>query len=145
MDGKSRQVEGRGRAARGSGQEGAGERTAEGSGGDRRVGGGVEQTSEAREGEGACQHLTGNQPPAAEIADPRKVKRESAAVVPPSRLQHPWQSRTDEAIICFEKGRSAVPGIPFHHSRLASAYVRSRGDWKNRRGPSDGVLPIRLK
>jgi tetratricopeptide (TPR) repeat protein len=29
---------------------------------------------------------------------------------------HLLQSRTDEAIICFEKGRTAVPGIPFHHA-----------------------------
>jgi hypothetical protein len=29
----------------------------------------------------------------------------------------------DEAIVWFEKGRSALPGIPFHHSRLASAYA----------------------
>ena len=42
---------------------------------------------------------------------------------------HLLQSRTDEAIICFEKGRSAVPGIPFHHSRLASAYAL-RGETK---------------
>jgi tetratricopeptide (TPR) repeat protein len=42
---------------------------------------------------------------------------------------HLLRSRTDEAIICFEKGRSALPGIPFHHSRLASAYAL-RGETK---------------
>jgi tetratricopeptide (TPR) repeat protein len=36
---------------------------------------------------------------------------------------HLLQSRTDEAIVWFEKGRSALPGAPFHHSRLASAYA----------------------
>jgi hypothetical protein len=33
------------------------------------------------------------------------------------------QSRTSEAIVWFEKGHSALPGIPFHHSRLASAFA----------------------
>jgi hypothetical protein len=33
------------------------------------------------------------------------------------------QSRTDEAIVWFEKGRSAMPTVPFHHSWLASAYA----------------------
>jgi tetratricopeptide (TPR) repeat protein len=36
---------------------------------------------------------------------------------------HLLQSRTDKAIVWFEKGRSALPGIAFHHSRLASAYA----------------------
>ena len=34
---------------------------------------------------------------------------------------HLLQSRTDEAIVWFEKGCSALPGIAFHHSRLAAA------------------------
>jgi tetratricopeptide (TPR) repeat protein len=33
------------------------------------------------------------------------------------------QSRTDEAIAWLEKGRSAMPTEPFHHSWLASAYA----------------------
>jgi adenylate cyclase len=33
------------------------------------------------------------------------------------------QSRTDEAIVWLEKGRSAMPTEPFHHSWLASAYA----------------------
>jgi hypothetical protein len=36
---------------------------------------------------------------------------------------HLLQSRTDEAIVWLEKARSALPGIPFHRSRLASAYA----------------------
>jgi hypothetical protein len=36
---------------------------------------------------------------------------------------HLLESRTDEAIFWFEKGRSAVRGGAFHHSRLASAYA----------------------
>jgi len=36
---------------------------------------------------------------------------------------HQLQSRTDEAIIWLEKGRSAMPAAPFHHSHLASAYA----------------------
>jgi hypothetical protein len=36
---------------------------------------------------------------------------------------HQLQSRTDEAIIWLEKGRSAIPAAPFHHSHLASAYA----------------------
>jgi adenylate cyclase len=40
---------------------------------------------------------------------------------------HLLQSRTDDAIVWFEKARSALPGIPAHRSRLASAYAL-RGD-----------------
>ena len=36
---------------------------------------------------------------------------------------HLLQSRTDEAIVWLEKGRSALPGIPHDRSRLASAYA----------------------
>jgi adenylate cyclase len=36
---------------------------------------------------------------------------------------HQLQSRTDEAIIWLEKGRSAMPAAPFHHIHLASAYA----------------------
>jgi len=36
---------------------------------------------------------------------------------------HLLQSRTDEAIVWLEKARSALPGIPVFHSRLASAYA----------------------
>ena len=36
---------------------------------------------------------------------------------------HQLQSRTDEAIVWLEKGRSAIPAAPFHHSHLASAYA----------------------
>jgi TolB-like protein/class 3 adenylate cyclase/Flp pilus assembly protein TadD len=36
---------------------------------------------------------------------------------------HLLQSRTDEAIIWFEKARSAQPSEPFEHSRLAAAYA----------------------
>jgi tetratricopeptide (TPR) repeat protein len=36
---------------------------------------------------------------------------------------HPLQSRTEEAIVWFEKARSAMPAAPFHYSRLASAYA----------------------
>ena len=36
---------------------------------------------------------------------------------------HLLQSRTDEAIVCLEKARSAMPTVPFHRSRLASAYA----------------------
>jgi hypothetical protein len=36
---------------------------------------------------------------------------------------HLLQSRTDEAIVWLEKGCSATPTIPFHHSWLASAYA----------------------
>jgi adenylate cyclase len=36
---------------------------------------------------------------------------------------HLLQSRTDEAIIWFEKGSSAVPGVASFHSRLAAAYA----------------------
>jgi TolB-like protein/DNA-binding winged helix-turn-helix (wHTH) protein/Tfp pilus assembly protein PilF len=36
---------------------------------------------------------------------------------------HLLQSRTDEAIVWLEKGRAAVPAVPVHHSRLASAYA----------------------
>jgi tetratricopeptide (TPR) repeat protein len=32
---------------------------------------------------------------------------------------HQLQSRTDEAIVWLEKGRSAMPAAPFHHSHLA--------------------------
>jgi adenylate cyclase len=34
---------------------------------------------------------------------------------------HLLQSHLDEAIVWFEKARSALPGIPFHRSRLASS------------------------
>jgi hypothetical protein len=33
------------------------------------------------------------------------------------------QSRTDEAIVWFEKARSAMPTAPLHHSRLAAAHA----------------------
>jgi adenylate cyclase len=36
---------------------------------------------------------------------------------------HLLQSRTDEAIVWLEKARNALPGIPAHRSRLASAYA----------------------
>jgi len=36
---------------------------------------------------------------------------------------HLLQSRTDEAIVWFEKARSAMPTQPFPRSRLASAYA----------------------
>jgi hypothetical protein len=36
---------------------------------------------------------------------------------------HLLQSRTDEAIVWFEKARSAMPTTPFYHSRLAAAYA----------------------
>jgi hypothetical protein len=36
---------------------------------------------------------------------------------------HLLQSRTDEAIVWFEKARGAMPTAPFHHSRLAAAYA----------------------
>jgi TolB-like protein len=36
---------------------------------------------------------------------------------------HLLQSRTDEAIVWFEKGRSAMPAIPGFRSRLAAAYA----------------------
>jgi tetratricopeptide (TPR) repeat protein len=42
---------------------------------------------------------------------------------------HLLQSHTEEAIVWLEKARSAMPGIPFHRSRLASAYaLRSETD-----------------
>jgi adenylate cyclase len=36
---------------------------------------------------------------------------------------HLLQSRTDEAIVCLEKARNAVPASPVNHSHLASAYA----------------------
>jgi hypothetical protein len=36
---------------------------------------------------------------------------------------HLLQSRTDEAIVWFEKARSASPALPFVHAYLASAYA----------------------
>ena len=36
---------------------------------------------------------------------------------------HLLQSRMDEAIAWFEKARTAMPAVPFHHSLLASAYA----------------------
>jgi TolB-like protein/Tfp pilus assembly protein PilF len=36
---------------------------------------------------------------------------------------HLLQSRTDEAIAWFEKARTALPGVPSFHSRLAAAYA----------------------
>ena len=36
---------------------------------------------------------------------------------------HLLQSRTHEAIAWFEKARSALPGVPSFHSRLAAAYA----------------------
>jgi len=36
---------------------------------------------------------------------------------------HLLQSRTEEAILWLEKARSALPAVPFPHSRLASAYA----------------------
>ena len=33
------------------------------------------------------------------------------------------QSRTDEAIVWFEKGRGSMPAVPILHSRLAAAYA----------------------
>jgi adenylate cyclase len=38
-------------------------------------------------------------------------------------IVHLLQSRTDEAILWLERGRSAMPTVPFHHSWLASAYA----------------------
>ena len=38
-------------------------------------------------------------------------------------LVHLLQSRTDEAIVWFEKARSANPALPFVHAYLASAYA----------------------
>ena len=38
-------------------------------------------------------------------------------------IAHLLLSRTDEAIVWLEKARSASPGIPAHHSDLASAYA----------------------
>jgi tetratricopeptide (TPR) repeat protein len=38
-------------------------------------------------------------------------------------LAHLVQSRTDEAIVWFEKARSATPGAPVFHSALAAAYA----------------------
>jgi adenylate cyclase len=42
-------------------------------------------------------------------------------------LVHLLQSRIDEAVLWFEKGRSVMPDVPIFHSRLASAYAL-RGD-----------------
>jgi predicted Zn-dependent protease len=36
---------------------------------------------------------------------------------------HLLQSRTDEAIVWFEKARSAMPAVPFVRARLAAAYA----------------------
>ena len=36
---------------------------------------------------------------------------------------HLLQSRTDEAIVWFEKGRGSMPALPVLHSRLAAAYA----------------------
>ncbi len=36
---------------------------------------------------------------------------------------HLLQSRTDEAIVWLEQARTAIPALPAHHSRLASAYA----------------------
>jgi adenylate cyclase len=36
---------------------------------------------------------------------------------------HLLQSRTDEAIVWLEQARTAIPAVPSHHSRLASAYA----------------------
>ena len=36
---------------------------------------------------------------------------------------HLLQSRTDEAIVWFEKGRGSTPAVPVLHSRLAAAYA----------------------
>jgi TolB-like protein/class 3 adenylate cyclase/Tfp pilus assembly protein PilF len=36
---------------------------------------------------------------------------------------HLLESRTDEAIVWFERGRSAMPALPIMHSRLASTYA----------------------
>jgi adenylate cyclase len=36
---------------------------------------------------------------------------------------HLLQSRTDEAIVWLEQARTAIPAVPAHHSRLASAYA----------------------
>jgi predicted Zn-dependent protease len=33
------------------------------------------------------------------------------------------QSRTDEAIVWFEKGRGSMPALPALHNRLAAAYA----------------------
>jgi tetratricopeptide (TPR) repeat protein len=38
-------------------------------------------------------------------------------------IVHLLQSRTDEAIVWLEKGRSAMPAAPWVHSHLASAYA----------------------
>jgi adenylate cyclase len=36
---------------------------------------------------------------------------------------HLLEARTEEAIVWFEKARSAMPTSPFHHNRLAAAYA----------------------
>jgi tetratricopeptide (TPR) repeat protein len=36
---------------------------------------------------------------------------------------HLLQSRTDEAVVWLEKGRSAMPAVPSFHGRLAAAYA----------------------
>ena len=38
-------------------------------------------------------------------------------------MVHLLQSRTEQAILWFEKARSANPTSPFEHSRLAAAYA----------------------
>jgi adenylate cyclase len=38
-------------------------------------------------------------------------------------IVHLLQSRTDEAIVWLERARTAIPAVPAHHSRLASAYA----------------------
>jgi len=38
-------------------------------------------------------------------------------------LAHLLQSRIDEAILWLEKARDASPGLPYIHSRLASAHA----------------------
>jgi tetratricopeptide (TPR) repeat protein len=45
-------------------------------------------------------------------------------------LVHLLQSRTDEAILWFEKARSANPELPYIHSHLASAYAL-KGDMEH--------------
>jgi len=47
-------------------------------------------------------------------------------------LVHLLQSRTDEAIVWFEKARSANPALPFVHAYLASAYAL-KGETETRR------------
>jgi hypothetical protein len=50
---------------------------------------------------------------------------------------HLLQSRTDGAIVWFEKGRGSMPAVPVLYSRLAAAYAL--------RGESERPPPNLLK